>query len=336
MNMNQNRLLSISTDRLLFQEGSAVRSRLVAHARAWGEVHVIVATDAAFTETSIAPNIWIYPTRSKFKALYPLDALKLGRFIVKGRQITNITCQDPFLTAYAGVALKKESGLPLEIQVHTDISSPNFGYTIGNKIRKALALSYLPKADTIRTVSEKTKEYLVSTLGISAEKITVRPIPVDTTAIKAAPVTVDLHRKYRQFSKIALMASRFEREKNIELAIHAWKSVVKKEPRAGLVIVGKGTREARLRNLADRLGLSDNVVFEPWGASGELYSFYKTADLFLTTSLFEGYGMTLVEAQAAGCPIVSTDVGIAREVGAHIVAWNEQDVTRGITQTLGV
>jgi glycosyltransferase involved in cell wall biosynthesis len=40
----------------------------------------------------------------------------------------------------------------------------------------------------------------------------------------------------------------------------------------------------------------------------------KTADLFLVTSNYEGYGMTIVEALAAGCTVVSTDVGCAREV----------------------
>ena len=46
--------------------------------------------------------------------------------------------------------------------------------------------------------------------------------------------------------------------------------------------------------------------------------------------------MTLVEAQAAGCPIVSTDVGVAREAGARIVGWDAADVARGIIEGLAV
>ncbi len=330
------RLLSISTDRLIFEEGSAVRTRILGYAKDWDEMHIVVATDRSFNETSIAPNVWVYPTRSKMKALYPFDAVRLGRFIIERRGITDITCQDPFLTAFAGISLKKQSGLPLEIQVHTDVGSPNFGFTLANRIRKSLAVSYLPKADSIRVVSERIKTFLVGSLGIAPQKITVRPIAVDMSGISAAPITVDLHKKYPQFEKIVLMASRFEPEKNIQLAIKAWKDVIEEIPKAGLVIVGKGSQEMRLKKSVSGMGLNDSVVFEPWGAKGNLHSFYKTADLFLSTSLFEGYGMTFVEAKAAGCPIVSTDVGVAKEMGAKIIEWDAADAARGITEALGV
>ena len=54
------------------------------------------------------------------------------------------------------------------------------------------------------------------------------------------------------------------------------------------------------------------MVFEGWQEN--LISYYKTANLFLLSSNYEGYGMTLLEAAAAGCPIISTDVGIAGEL----------------------
>jgi glycosyltransferase involved in cell wall biosynthesis len=337
-NKKPRRLLSIGTDRLLFQEGSAVRERIKGYAKDWDEMHIIVASDRSFSETSIAPNVWIYPTRSKLKAMYPFDAMRLGRFIIERRVITDITCQDPFLTAFAATSLQNQFKLPLEIQIHTDIGSPNFGYTLANKVRKAMALSFIKKADTIRVVSEKTKKFLTESLGISEQKITVRPIVVNVDAIKNAPIIAgaDLHKKYPQFDKVVLIASRITPEKNISLAIEAWPEVVKKSARAGLVIVGKGEREGHLKRLASRLGVSSSVVFEPWVDMQTLGSYYKTADLFLSTSLFEGYGMTFVEAKAAGCPIASTDVGVAREMGAHIISSDVKDVIRGVTQALGV
>lgn len=63
------------------------------------------------------------------------------------------------------------------------------------------------------------------------------------------------------------------------------------------------------------------MVFE--GFQSDLIPYYKGCDIFLVTSWYEGYGMVFKEAQAAGCRIVSTDVGIAREVGAEIVGWEE-------------
>jgi glycosyltransferase involved in cell wall biosynthesis len=92
-----------------------------------------------------------------------------------------------------------------------------------------------------------------------------------------------------------------------------------------------------LRSEAARLGLrgpNPTVVFESWASQSTLFSYYKTCDAFLVTSLFEGYGMVLVEASAAGAKIVSTDVGVAKEVGAQIVEWNEKSVAEGITRLL--
>ncbi|HEX7724208.1 MAG TPA: glycosyltransferase family 4 protein [Candidatus Paceibacterota bacterium] len=333
------KLLSIGTDRLLFKEGSAVRERFKEYAKKWDEIHVVVATSGrGYTETSIAPNVWIYPTRSKLKALYPLDAARLGRFIIPRRGITNITCQDPFLTAVAGTRLQREFKLPLELQLHTDIGAPNYPYTVGNKIRKSLALSYLPKADHIRVVAQRIKTYLTDKLGISAEKIEVRPIAVDVSHIKSSPIdpAANLHTKYPQFKKIALVASRLEPEKNVALAIDAMHALVQKHPEIGLVICGTGGLTEQLQQRAIRGPAAAHIVFEPWARPSTLYSYYKTADVFLVTSLFEGYGMTLVEAAAAGTKIVSTDVGIAAEMGAVIAPWNTTGYARAIEQVLAL
>ena len=332
-----NKLLSISTDRSLFKEGSAVRQRFQSYAKEWGEIHIIVATRGnEFGPTSIAPNVWVYPTRSVAKIFYPLSAIRLGRFIIQKRGITNITCQDPFLTALAGVKLKKETGLPLEIQIHTDIGSPNFTYTAGNKIRKSLALSYLPKADRIRVVSSRVREYLISSLAIDPAKIEVRPIAVDADAVRQAPVTADLHVRYPKFKKIILVAARLEPEKALHLAVDAFEEVSSHVQDVGLVIVGSGSCGPELRRKAAQSAAAKQIMFEPWVDRPTLFSYYKTADVFLSTSLFEGYGMTLVEAKAAGCPIVSTDVGVAREVGAAIVSWDPSDIADGIERSLAL
>lgn len=320
------RLLMISIDRSLFKEGTDVRIRQIEYAQKWDEVHIIVVSSRHATEQSIAPNCWVYPTRSFFKIFYPLDLIRLGRFIISRRGITDITCQDPFFTALAGVSLKKQFDLPLELQVHTDIGSPYYTYRFSNKVRKALALSYLPKADHIRVVSERIRKYLIEKLKIEDSKIEVRPIHVDVEKIKEASIMKPLHGKYPQFNKIILMASRFEKEKNIGLAIDAFAEVVKKFPKTGLIIVGSGSLVSSLQSQISRLNLSNSVIIEPWISRYVLYSYYKTADLFLNTSMYEGYGMALVEAHAAGCQIVSTDVGVAPELSnSYICPVNDRE-----------
>ncbi|MEX0998933.1 MAG: glycosyltransferase family 4 protein, partial [Thermodesulfobacteriota bacterium] len=60
------------------------------------------------------------------------------------------------------------------------------------------------------------------------------------------------------------------------------------------------------------LGLEKNVSCEGW--QEDLASYYKTANVFIQTSLFEGYGLSLVEAGLSGLPVVSTPVGVASEL----------------------
>ena len=63
-----------------------------------------------------------------------------------------------------------------------------------------------------------------------------------------------------------------------------------------------GPEQKMIKNLAQKLNVEKNVVFEDW--QNDLSSYYKTAHLFLLTSNYEGYGMTLVEAIASHCPNV--------------------------------
>ena len=70
--------------------------------------------------------------------------------------------------------------------------------------------------------------------------------------------------------------------------------------------------EQKLKLLATRYSLLSNIVFEPW--TDDLASYYKSADVFVLTSNYEGYGRTIIEAEAAGCPVIMTDVGIAGDV----------------------
>ncbi len=343
------KLLMISTDKNLLRKISDVSMRQIELGKTMEELHIIVFStkkDLVFGEDvsgllsgevlslALSLNVRIYPTVSKSRWSYVRDAKRIGKMIVEQKAITDITTQDPFLTGKVGVYLKKRFGTKLEIQLHTDIGSPHYTDTFKNKITKYLADSYLPKADKVRTVSERVKKYLVGTLGIKETSIEVRPIAVDVEKIKNTLVTVDLHFKYVNFDKVVFMASRLEEEKNIPLAVAAWSIVLQTFPKAVLVIVGKGSQKEKIQTYAENLGIGSSVRFEDWIHHSQLYSYYKTADVFLNTSLYEGYGMTLVEAQAAGCRVVSTDVGVANEVGAIIVDWTKEDVARGIIDAL--
>ncbi len=321
------KLLMISTDRKIFEKGSAVAQRQVEYAKKYEEVHIIIFSDKTFTESTIGSNIWVYPTRSSSKLFYIFDALKLGKFIAQKRNITHITSQDPFETGLVGVLIKNKYKAELELQIHTDIGSPYFqNFTFLNRIRTLISKYTLRKADHVRVVSERIKKYVAK--YIDESKIEIRPIAIDIEKIANQSTHIDLRQRYPHFSRIILMASRLEREKNIDMALLAFKIVADKIPGIGLVIVGKGSEEKRLAKLVIELGIEKSVIFEGW--KDDLSSHYKTCDVFLVSSWYEGYGMTLVEAKSSGARIVSTDVGVAREMGAVIVGFSPEKIAYGI------
>jgi putative flippase GtrA len=157
-------------------------------------------------------------------------------------------------------------------------------------------------------VSLRIQKGLTLRLHIAPEKIDVVPIGVDTKSVTRNATNGLLQIQYPQFEQTVLMTSRLESEKNIEWAIASWPKVLTQFPKAGLIIVGEGSSRAMLQNQVLKLGLSDSVVFVSW--QKDLSPYFASATAFLSTSWFEGYGMTLVESAQAKCPIVTTDVGL--------------------------
>jgi len=127
-----------------------------------------------------------------------------------------------------------------------------------------------------------------------------------------------LKKRYPQFRFIILAAGRLEGEKRFDVALDVLAKVIKKYPFTGLVIVGDGSKRLSLAEKALSLGLDNNVIFEPW--QDGIISHLKTANVLLLTSEYEGYGLVLIEAGLAGCPIVSSNVGIAGKLGRNDAA----------------
>ena len=320
------KVIMISTDRKAFEEGSEVRERFGKYGSLVDELHIIVFAEKklSFKSEKLSQSVFLYPTNSSSKLRYINDAVKIGNSISKADLITT---QDPFETGIVGVTLARKLKAKLEVQLHTDFLNPDFKKkNIKNIFRVPIGRMVLKKADGIRVVSNRIKESIEKKLPRVKVIPAVLPIFVDTDEIKNAPISTDLHKKYPQFEHITLMVSRLEKEKNIGKIIRIFKDVAQNHPRAGLIVVGDGSERKALESAVKRLKIGSNVIFEGW--QNELASYYKTSDLFLNTSLYEGYGRTIVEALASGTPVLSTDVGIAAEVGADIFTTDKELTTK--------
>ncbi|PIT95637.1 hypothetical protein COT96_00110, partial [Candidatus Falkowbacteria bacterium CG10_big_fil_rev_8_21_14_0_10_38_22] len=176
-----------------------------------------------------------------------------------------------------------------------------------------MAKFIVPRADAIRTVSQRLKKQLIEEFGVAEGKITVVPIYVESR-IK----NYELRIKNNSEKFIFLTVGRLVPVKNINLQIEVMEEIVEslklkvKSLRIELWIVGSGPERKNYELRITNYELGKNIKL--LGRKDNLDEYYNSADAFLLTSNSEGWGLSVIEAAAHGLPIIMTDVGLAGEV----------------------
>src|SRR6185503_9951294 len=111
---------------------------------------------------------------------------------------------------------------------------------------------------------------------------------------------------------VVAVACRLTAIKQHELFLRVAHEVHTRQPAALFVIVGDGDRRVELEAMANGLGLREHVRFLGWRQ--DLATIYGATDVCVLTSRNEGTPVAVIEALAAGVPVVSTDVGGVRDV----------------------
>ncbi|MFA5942662.1 MAG: glycosyltransferase [Candidatus Paceibacterota bacterium] len=218
----------------------------------------------------------------------------------KKNQYDVVTAQDPFWRGLLAWHVARRAGAKLNLQVHTDLSAQSL-------FRRSLARFLLRRADSVRVVSEKIKKQVE---GIRDKGLVyVLPIFVDISRFK------NLELKPHS-QKTILWIGRFEPEKDPLSAVQVLKEVQASGIDAKLSMLGTGSLERVVRRAArdlpvDLLGWQDPAAY------------LQTADVVLCTSRHESWGASMIEALAAGVPVVAPDVGAAEEAGAFVVDRNQ-------------
>lgn len=109
--------------------------------------------------------------------------------------------------------------------------------------------------------------------------------------------------------EIVLFLGNLVPQKGPQILLSAMKIVQRRHPDAYLVVGGSGSLKENLIEIATRSKLKDNVVFTGYIPTDRTPLYYRAADIFVLPSFSEAFPLTLLEAGAAGLPIVATDVG---------------------------
>lgn len=310
------KLVLVSNAAGTLKPGGYNRKRMIAYAARVEELHICRTGRASATE-QIAANAWLH-THASPRLLRPLilysRLVKLLRRLGPG---TVISPQDPFMLGQIAMRAARATGTPLHVQVHVDYYNRAFrGERWSRRLLVPAAEGVLNAAARIRVVSNKIAAYCHLAFGVPSDRIDVIPVSIDLDRFRDDPEAeahAEATRLMRDlpFTHRILITSRLTAVKNLPLAIAMFQRVKAELPGAGLVIAGTGDREGELAALLREQGLEDSVKLIPW--SNDVPALMHAADVFVMSSNYEGYGMTVVEASACGLPVVMTDVGAAGE-----------------------
>lgn len=106
--------------------------------------------------------------------------------------------------------------------------------------------------------------------------------------------------------------SRFNEAKDHKTLINAFSIVHQKNPKTKLLLVGDGELRAEIQMQINNSGISDSVILA--GIHQNTQDYYNSSDCFVLSSVYEGFGLVLVEAMACELPVVSTDCGGTKEI----------------------
>lgn len=315
------KVLSIGTDRRLFDEDSPVAIRNIFFGKSTESTDIIVFSPSSASRKvkKISDNVTLYPTNSISRWFYIWDAIKIGKEIIKRKKLKRgssvITCQDPFECGLTGYFLSKQFNFPLHLQIHTDFLSKFFRNSFLQKMRILIAKFLLPKADYIRVVSPRIAESMKKE-GIKLKhEARILPVYIDKDISEIGENDENLNRIFSKFKFTILIASRLTEEKKIQDILHVFAKLLKVYSHIGLIIAGEGPLRKKLEIESDYLGLSDNVVFLGWRS--DTMKLMSMSNMFLSNSAYEGYGMSIIEAGLAKCPVLSTNVGVAGDILVH-------------------
>ncbi len=179
------------------------------------------------------------------------------------------------------------------------------------------------RADRIVCISEATAYDVVRELGVDGERISIVYPGVDEAFFDAKPAPPAI----LGGAPYVLAVGTLNERKNLGLLIDGFAKVAERNRELRLVIVGSPDRDAeRIRQRIRERGIEQRTVLLGFASDEELPGIVAAATVLVFPSLFEGYGMPVVEAMAAGTPVIaSSDPSIDEATGGAAVRFDPRD-----------
>ena len=221
--------------------------------------------------------------------------------------------------------------------IHRIHPEAHFGLrSVGMRILVSLAAR---RSDRVIADSESTRQDLVNMLGLGPGRIDVAPLGLGTTQVTAPMPPAELRARHRLGERRLLLTVSAKRpHKNLIRLLEAL-ALIPADRRPVLLAPGYPTPyERELERRARELGVAEDVRLIGWIAGEELEGMYAAADCFVFPSLYEGFGMPVLEAMRRSVPVACSDRGSLREVaGSAALLFDPESpasIAAGVEQVL--
>lgn len=165
----------------------------------------------------------------------------------------------------------------------------------------------LRRADHVVSISAWSRDRAMARFRVPADRFTVVHHGVDHARFAGDPAP-------EPPDPMLLSLGNSKPYKNLPTLLEAFARVAAADPHVTLVLVGRGDSVPELRRQARRLRIADRVHWTGMVDDAEVLRLLRTARALVFPSLIEGFGFPLVEAMAAGCPVVTSSIPVIEEV----------------------
>lgn len=175
------------------------------------------------------------------------------------------------------------------------------------------------RAQAVFAISHSTGRDLSELLKVSPEKIIVTPLGYDASVYR--PLPAEEIATFRQRAGLPerfwLFIGTLEPRKNLPLLLAAYAQLPPAERLPLILAGGKGWGTAEIEAAIQRYDLADSVRLPGYLPAEDITLWYNAAEAFIYPSVFEGFGLPVLEAMACGTPVLTSDVSSLPEVAGQ-------------------
>lgn len=192
------------------------------------------------------------------------------------------------------------------------------------------------KAAKILTISLASKNDIIDLYNVEPEKIVVIFPGIKDHSLEKGENMEDIRKKFDLEKNYILFVGTLQPRKNIERLIEAYAKLKKqRENLPTLVIVGKkGWLYEPILEAPQKYGVVEDVRFLEFVDDPELISLYRHAVFFILPSLYEGFGLPILEAMQHGCPVITSNISSMPEAGGDAALYVDPTNTDDIAEKM--